>query len=1015
MAEKLPSMPWLAWVGGGGEEEEEKSRGAAQAQQPEEVETVQPLQTDPLGELPEEEHTHGLFYRCTQMFSDFHKTTDHEDKTTMVLGGTATSSSCKAGDCAAIADIIMGSGSSHLNKVPTIVRDIHQQLMKITYMSQEDRLKKTLQEMTVAQPHDVVVTLLRCAPSCDRAAVTMWKAIVSSSRAAEKVLPELLCVLEDWPLHSTSTSDKDDSDIFSLAATVALWEIIHLPHHPEALMMYFPRLFVALLFQIFSSTAQMPAEVNTFWRRCQQEHCLPTNPNRFIVQTMKSLLCHLEYEDVVSEVEHECGWDTFLNIDNHQYAVGLLARAMLRVSQCLCYRIARYLFRLLRREEARWEVSAMAFFVELLPCLNIKEWDERILQLFPIYLRRDCREMRLLLLRCLLLLCKRPSMANTILALTESLTEVLKDKDGELVDMTLSVLSDVIRDADVPIASSIAVQLAEALLPLFENDTSHVQLLSIQLFQVLMELVEEDRKKLLEKNVRQSLFLLFRHLHDENQCVAQAFWETLLQANTFLQERKLEQLLEKTWSVDKCLVPSIVRDMYQWLTFIMDVSAEHRLDKSLQEMSLAQSHDVVVTLLRCAPSCDRAAVTMWKAIVSSSRAAEKVLPELLCVLEDWPLHSTSTSDKDDSDIFSLAATRALWEIIHLPNHPEALMMYFPCFFVALLFQIFSSTAQMPAEVNTFWKRCQQEHCLPTNPNRFIVQTMKSLLCHLEYEDVVSEVEHECGWDTFLNIDNHQYAVGLLARAMLRVSQCLCYRIARYLFRLLRREEARWEVSAMAFFVELLPCLNLDKWDERILQLVPIYLRRDCREMHLLLLRCLLLLCKRPSMANSIVALTESFTEVLKDKDGEVVGMTLSVLSDVIRDADVSIVSSIAVQLAEALLPLFENDTSHVQLLSIQLFQVLMELVPEEEKKLLEKNVHQSLLPLFYHMYDENQCVVQASWETLLQATKFLKKWNLEELLKTEEMWRFDECLHVKARQITLAPPSQTLHLKPCTF
>ncbi|NXM24836.1 MROH9 protein, partial [Oxyruncus cristatus] len=108
-----------------------------------------------------------------------------------------------------------------------------------------------------------------------RAAVTMWKAIVSSSRAAEKVLPELLCVLEDWPLHSTSTSDKDYSDILSLAATRALWEIIHLPHHPEALIMYCPRLFVALLFQVFSGTAQMPVEVKTFWRRCQQEHCLP--------------------------------------------------------------------------------------------------------------------------------------------------------------------------------------------------------------------------------------------------------------------------------------------------------------------------------------------------------------------------------------------------------------------------------------------------------------------------------------------------------------------------------------------------------------------------------------------------------------------------------------------------------------------------------------------------------------------------------------------------------------------
>lgn len=38
---------------------------------------------------------------------------------------------------------------------------------------------------------------------------------------------------------------------------------------------------------------------------------------------------------------------------------------MLRISKSLCCRIARYLFRLLRREEARWEVAAMAFLVEV--------------------------------------------------------------------------------------------------------------------------------------------------------------------------------------------------------------------------------------------------------------------------------------------------------------------------------------------------------------------------------------------------------------------------------------------------------------------------------------------------------------------------------------------------------------------------------------------------------------------------------------------------------------------------
>ncbi|XP_053859999.1 uncharacterized protein LOC128822329 [Vidua macroura] len=1003
------------------DKDDDKSPGAALAQQSEEVEGVQLLQA--VEKLPEKKkRTHCYFRRNAQILLNFHKPTDPEDNTSMAPEDMANADFCKAEDCAMLdhgkcCAKIMESGTSRLKKwhtnslqerkckyllemkwrgeecmVPTIVRDIYQWLSSITDVSAEHRLDKTLQEMTLAQPHDVVVTLLRCAPSCDRVAVTMWRAIVSSHGTAEKVLPELLCVLEDWPLHSTSTSDKDDSDVFPLAATRALWEIIHLPERPEMLILYFPCLFVALLFQVFSSTEQMPVKVNAFWRQCQHKHFLPKNPNRFALMTMKALLCELEYEDVVPEVERECGWDTLLSTDTHHHTVGLLARAMLRTSQPLCYRIARCLFRLLRREEARWEVAAMAFLVEILPCLNVKQCGEHILQLFPVYLLRECRVMRLLVLRCLVVLCKRPSMASTMWALTESLTEVLKDEDGEVKGMTLSVLREMLLNRDVPIASSLALQLVEALRPLIDNDMSRVQLLSINVFQAVMNLVEEEGKKPLERILRQSLFPLFRHLHDKNRFVAEASWETLLQVNTFLQERKCKYLLEMKWRGEECMVPTIVRDIYQWLSSITDVSAEHRLDKTLQEMTLAQPHDVVVTLLRCAPSCDRVAVTMWRAIVSSHGTAEKVLPELLCVLEDWPLHSTSTSDKDDSDVFPLAATRALWEIIHLPERPEMLILYFPCLFVALLFQVFSSTEQMPVKVNAFWRQCQHKHFLPKNPNRFALMTMKALLCELEYEDVVPEVERECGWDTLLSTDTHHHTVGLLARAMLRTSQPLCYRIARCLFRLLRREEARWEVAAMAFLVEALPCLKLENWDKRILQLVQIYLFKECRPMRLLVLRCLMVLCKRPSMAESMQNLSESLTEVLKDEDREVVWMTLSVLNEMFLNRHLPITSSLALQLAEAFRPLFDNDDSHVQLVSIHLFEAVMQLVEEEGEWPLQDCVHQSLLPLFYHMYDENQFVAEASWETLIQATIFLKKWNLVQLLETEELWRFGECL-----------------------
>lgn len=52
-------------------------------------------------------------------------------------------------------------------------------------------------------------------------------------------------------------------------------------------------------------------------------------------------------------------------------------------------------------------------------------------------------------------------------------------------------------------------------------------------------------------------------------------------------------------------VPATVKFIHRWLVSNKDVSAEHRLDKSLLELTHAHPSDVVVTLLYSAPSCER--------------------------------------------------------------------------------------------------------------------------------------------------------------------------------------------------------------------------------------------------------------------------------------------------------------------------------------------------------------------------------------------------------------------------
>ncbi|XP_051628112.1 maestro heat-like repeat-containing protein family member 6 isoform X6 [Manacus candei] len=441
-------------------------------------------------------------------------------------------------------------------------------------------------------------------------------------------------------------------------------------------------------------------------------------------------------------------------------------------------------------------------------------------------------------------------------------------------------------------------------------------------------------------------------------------------------------------------VPAIVRSIHQWLT--CRVSPEVRPPIAIRRLAHAHPGHVVTTLLHCAPACDRAAAILWRTIASSATTAHEVLPTLLRVMEDWPLHSVCTSNGDHVDVFALAATLALWLMVQELQCQDALFVYAPRLLLALLCQVSMSTEQMPQEVSTFWRGCQELHGLPAHPNSFVVQTIRALLCRLQWDQELVSVERKRGWDALLSADTHHYAVGLLAREMRHVLVPSYGPLARHLLGLLSTEGPRWELPALAFLVEVLDYLDVNTSPDSVLQILARHLQSQCPERRRLALRGLLVLSVDPSMAKDICSLSEPLLELLRDGDGELVTMTLSVFRNVLRDGDNSDeFSSTAPRLAEALRPVFDNDNSHVQLLSIRLFREVMEVLAEEGTEPWEMQVRQSLVPLFFRWHDENQRVAEAAREALLWAASFLHRKDLEQLLETEQPFRFCDCLMEK--------------------
>ena len=148
--------------------------------------------------------------------------------------------------------------------------------------------------------------------------------------------------------------------------------------------------------------------------------------------------------------------------------------------------------------------------------------------------------------------------------LTESLVELLHENNSFVVRMTIVVLRYLFLNHGGPIQTPIALQLAEALLPLFDSvricapghghrvgprqlvpwefkhwcpggpegilrvfflpftqDDSQVQLSSMTAFQEMMDLLKKKQRKALKPHVRQSLFPLALHCHDDNPHVAE--------------------------------------------------------------------------------------------------------------------------------------------------------------------------------------------------------------------------------------------------------------------------------------------------------------------------------------------------------------------------------------------------------------------------------------------------------------------------------------------------------------
>ncbi|NXS68455.1 MROH1 protein, partial [Pandion haliaetus] len=441
-------------------------------------------------------------------------------------------------------------------------------------------------------------------------------------------------------------------------------------------------------------------------------------------------------------------------------------------------------------------------------------------------------------------------------------------------------------------------------------------------------------------------------------------------------------------------VPNVVWVIYRSLPSVRAVVALNSLDRALLVLTDKYPSEVVASLLQCSPTCTHVAVAMWRAIISEPQAAEKVLRELLSMLMNQSLRKTSTSTKDNPRILSLAAARTIHEILLQSTCHRQVEAIFPQLFLALLFQVSFTTELTLQEVYIFWKEHQQDLLTPI---RSAVQSMRMLLCSMGSESLVLAIEVQGGWDKLLSTQTHLMGVHIVAREMMKTPRPMHSTIFYHLAELLSVEDPTWEMVAMVFFIEMLSCTNLSEELDHALEIFPMYLRSQCLGMPTLVLRAILRLTERPDTERKTLVLLPDVMEQLQSADSNASAVALPVLGNMLRLLEGKTLSLTALSLADKLRLLFDDESDTVRELSIRLFQIVMGLVVGAEKKKMKKEVWDSLLPLLFHLHDQDKSVAKASQEALHSAGQFLKWGQLAQLAETAQAWRICECLLARNR------------------
>nr|XP_045012707.1 protein MROH8 [Jaculus jaculus] len=379
--------------------------------------------------------------------------------------------------------------------------------------------------------------------------------------------------------------------------------------------------------------------------------------------------------------------------------------------------------------------------------------------------------------------------------------------------------------------------------------------------------------------------------------------------------------------------------------------------------------DIVLSHLLFHPvPYDRLLAELWRTLEVELSSMTWILWRLLRKLQRC--HNEPIEEK--MAYVAVAATDAIYEVLIGNKLQEAAFRLFPQLLMTLLIQIHHSIGltmsdvAIPSDLSA-----QQDMSTEVTPMCFAIQATKTLLLRTLCWQEFHIMEKNDGW-TLLKGNCHLQGVFLLANALLERNQHLAHKTMYLLVPFLSRGNDKHKLTSAGFFVELLQSPVARRLPS-IYSTVRLkdWLYHGNHPFRILALRGLRNLAKHQEKQEDIKSLLPCFLDSLHETDEKIVVLTIQILLYLVGALD----SATLITMMRILFSLFGDVRPDVHHFSMTLFGASIKSVKCADKKSIENQVLDSVVPLLLYSQDENYAIAEESRHVLSICAQFLK-WKL---------------------------------------